>query len=138
VAGTISGTISGIANFDLNSFFGLEKPTWDNFIRDTTIGAVSGFLGGALGDVLGGVKGESLDPRNLGRELQDSGQAFVNVVSPRVQAVSKFLGDTGASSISVSSGVAKAAIGTGVELGKALLTGVVDPGLHRIVQFFSW
>jgi len=138
VAGTISGTISGIANFDLNSFFGLEKPTWDNFVKDAAIGAVSGFLGGALGDALGGVKGESLDPRNLGKELQDSGQAFLNVVSPKVQAVAKLLGDTSASSLSFSSGTAKVVVGTGVELGKALLTGVIDPGLHRLAQFFSW
>jgi RHS repeat-associated protein len=138
VAGFISGTISGIANFDLNSLFGLEKPSWDNFVKDTTIGAVSGVLGGALGRVLGGVKGESLDPRNLGRELQESGQAFVNVVSPKVQEVAKFLGDSSAPSISFSSGTAKVVIGTGVELGKALLTGVIDPGLQRIAQFFSW
>jgi len=138
VAGTISGTISGIANFDLNSLFGLEKPTWDNFVKDAAIGAVSGFLGGALGDALGGVKGESLDPRNLGKELQDSGQAFLNVVSPKVQAVAKLLGDTSASSMSFSSGTAKVVVGTGVELGKALLTGVIDPGLHRLAQFFSW
>ena len=137
VAGAISGTVSGIANFDLNSLFGLERPTWDNFIKDTTIGAVSGFLGGALGDALGGIKGESLDPRNLAQELQQSGEAFMSSVSRDAQTLAGFLGDAAAQPIRISSPLAKAVIGGGVELGKALLTGVIDPGLKSLVQFFS-
>src|SRR5205809_5203629 len=119
LAGAISGSISGLYSFDLNVLIGKEEPTPTNLLSDVGFGVVTGAIGGGISSIFGNVK--------TGTSVSDIEKSGLNAFDK----VSNFFGfDT--SKMSPNTALSKVGIvvlGGGVELGKALVGGLVDPAV---------